>query len=436
MDSKDGSKKKGLSQDLMLDDFFKPPAEEEPSPEADKQRTQVETKKKEPEPKPKEQTSIKKDLLLDDFFSSPAAGEPLKEPPVKEVKKEKESEISTTYKQVKKAAPPPGVEKMPEPPSVSPPPQRSLKELLEEPIFETRKETVVPPPYKSPSPQPAVPSRPMVVTPVPRTAEGKKFPVLPIVGGIAIVIIIGIGAYLFFSGREKEKGTTGEKPKSAVVEVPIQEVPIQKPPIEAPVQEAPQEKRVTETEPQPETGGKVRIPEEEKPAPVTKPEEVVEKPTPKPVASVNRFIVTAGTFKTKDEAKAQEIKVKILGYTPKLTSATQTVEVYNLYIDPPVSESEANAIRLKMSIKGFPAELVDANGNKRVKLGSYSSINEAIEKKNQASESGYTITIDIGKTSDKVYNLEIGFPENNSAKDAVEKLKGMGIEARVVEKKI
>jgi cell division protein FtsN len=428
MDSKEGSKKKGISQDLLLDDFFKPPAEEEP----------VESKKKEPEPKPKpkEKTSIKKDLFLDDFFSPPATEEPLKEAPPQEVKKEKEPEISTTYKQVKKAPPSPVVEKTPEPPPVPPPPQRSLKELLEEPIFETKKEPAVTTPYKSPTPQPGMTPKPIVITPAPGAAEGKKFPLLPLIGGIALVIIVGVGAFLLFSGRGKEKVPAVEKPKTSVVEVPIQ-----KPEVEAPVQKPQEEQKIAETAPEPEAGVKVQIPEGEKPAPVAKPEEVVKKPEPKPVepkpvAKVNRFVVTVGPFKTKDEAKAQEIKVKILGYTPKLAQATQTVEVYNLFIDPPVPEAEANVIRLKMSIKGFNAELVDANGNKRVKLGSYSSITEAIEKKNQAAESGYTVTIDIGKTSEKVFNLEIGFPENDTAQDAVEKLKGLGIEARIIEKKV
>ncbi len=427
MDSKDGSKKKGISQDLLLDDFFKPPAEEEP----------VESKKKEPEPKPEKKASIKKDLLLDDFFGPPATEETLKEPPHKEVKKEKEPEISTTYKEVKKPAPSVVEKPQQQPLPVTPPPQRSLKELLEEPIFEAQKETPVSPQYKSPTPQIGVPPQPVVITPTPRAEERKKFPLLPVIGIVVIVVVTGVGGYIFFGGKGKEKGISEEKPKSAVVEIPIQ-----KQPVETPVQQAPEESKVQEAvlspEPalSPEPESKPRISAEEKPVVEARKEEVVEKPAPKPVAKVNRFIVTVGPFKTQEEAKAQEIKIKILGYTPKVSSAMQTVEVYNLYIDPPLPEAEANVIRLKMSIKGFPAELVDAGENKRIKLGSYSSINEAIEKKNQASESGYTVTIDIGKSSERVYNLEMGFPESERAKDAVEKLKGMGMEARIVEKKV
>jgi len=237
-----------------------------------------------------------------------------------------------------------------------------------------------------------------------------------------------------------------EKPKQELEtsqpspsEIPEQKVEISQPP----TTEATNQVVTPPGEPE----AKVEIPSGA-PSPTVKPEETKPQETvrevvatppkkeeEKPVAKINKYIVTAGPFSTKEEAKAQEVKIKVLGYTPKLTTGTRTVEIYNLFVDPPVPEGEANVIRLKMSLKGFSAELVDAGENKRVKIGEYKSLPEAIDKKNMASELGYTITLEITRSSEKVYNLEMGFPESSSAQQAIEKLKGFGIEAVMSEKK-
>lgn len=443
MDSKEGSKKKGISQDLLLDDFFKPPVEEEPA----------EPGKKEPEPKKK--PSIKKDLMLDDFFSPPVQEEQ-RETPQKEVRKEekkeepesrekvaaKESTISTTYKQVKKTAPPPVMEKTPppeepvtppEPPPVPPPPQRSLRELLEEPIFETKPKPATPSP-KIPTPAPSVTPRP-VVTPAPGVGEARKFPVVPVIGGIVVVLAIGAGAFIFLSVKGKEPASPARQERVEEVRVEVPESPpAPEEKVEQPVQK--ESEPISEQKSQPEVQqpvAKVELPEE-KPA-VVKTAPPVKAPEQKQVVKINRFMVVAGPYSTMDEAKAGEIKFKVLGYTPKITTTSVTIETYTVFIDPPMPEAEANVARLKLSLKGFSPELLDADGNKKVKVGTYSTLGEAIEKKNQVQELGYTTTIDIGKTTGKGYNVEIGFPESSPAQEAIDKLKGLGIDAKMVEKK-
>lgn len=457
MDSKEGPKKKGLSQDLLLDEFFKPPVEEEP------EEKKIEEKKPAKEtPISKQKQSIKKELLLDDFFKPPpSVEEKVKEVPPKEkpeaVTKEKEKpsiKEETTYREIRKQPAPPVVEpvaeKKPaqpvaEPTPISPPPQRSLKELLEEPLFETKAEPASPAPKPSSAPTPvpgvARTPTPVVVTGAPAKAERRGFPLLPVVGGLLGVILIG-GAVAFFLTHSK--GGEGVQPRVSKPDTVVEVKPTP-PPLEQPVQkpqepEQPQAVSVTSPPEEPKAEPEAQVPAPPTATPEPAPEKPIppapEKPAEKKVASVvNRFIVTAGPFKTKEEAKAQEIKLKVLGYTPKMTSKNETVEVYNLFVDPPVPEGEANVIRLKLSLKGFSAELVDAGANKRVKVGSFSSLSEALEKKNQASELGYTITIDISKSTERVYNLEVGFPEIAPAREAVEKIKNFGIEATMVEKK-
>ena len=399
-------KKKGLRQDLLLDDFFKPPAEDEQSQQI---------KKEDRAPK---KTSMKKDLLLDDFFKPPAEEVSEKAPPVSQ----KESKSPSVYSQIKTQKTPPPVppekEESPLPElDIASPPSKSLNELLNEPLSQEKNKgpaMATPMPYATP----AFPKAPGLHVTDTAKATG-KFPFVPVAAGSIILILIIAGG-AFFLLKKKE---VVQEVKSTRAEVMVNVPP----------------------PPEPKTEQKIEIPPsgataqpEDKPSDLPAPKDV---PKPAPMVSpsastakVSLVFVEAGPYKSKDEAKAGEIKAKIFGFKTEIKSGKQAIDEYALFIEHPLSQGEAKIAELKLKLKGFSPELIPEGEMTKVKVGYYQILSEAISQKNTAAEIGYGITIDIGKKRVPVFFIRMGFSEKKDAIDAVGKLKDLGLQAQIVSK--
>ncbi len=229
-----------------------------------------------------------------------------------------------------------------------------------------------------------------------------------IAGGSFIVILSIIVGVKFIGGEEKQ--TLVQAP----VAQPLTQAPAPAVPTTPPIPATPPPSTVTKYEPP--VPPPVPPIEQNMPPEPPPPKKVIEKPVAPPVVAaksapklVPRYTLEVGRYSETEFARHNRTLIR-LGLSPFSITEKETNEINYVVVDQSYDEAEARAASMKVEfVGGIKNKIItQSDGSFTIQAGPFTSLNKAIEAKNNISGLGLATRIDFSSSTKVVYSLRVG----------------------------
>jgi len=198
-------------------------------------------------------------------------------------------------------------------------------------------------------------------------------------------------------------------PAPSKVELPAQPVAPPAPPAKAPAVPAP---------------GKA---EPAKPAPAKKAPAAEAKPAEKATASKATFSLQVGAMVVRDNAEALKRKFDQNGYPASIREGKANVSKHVVTVGEPGTKAEAEELARRLTVDGFPSQVVTISGKYTPQVGAFFNQDEAIDLARDLQKKNFAPKITARPANTVVYQVRHGrFSSRSAAVKRGEELKAKG----------